>query len=342
MMTRLTVTFLAAAALMLLQNAAAFVPSASIGNNIRAHQQLSRLFEKEEEKKTNAPGHEVRSSGPVPDLSPEEQEKLQKQSQAFMEYQKEAPELDWPTQIRTLVEYNHGYAVISTNSKENEGYPSGSVVGFVPDEDGNPLFLFSGMSTHTQDILVDGRASLTVAQKGFKGAADGRVNLMGTCRKLPQEKIEAAREKYLQKHPNSKVWIDFGDFNWFKMDVEKLRFVGGFARAGAVAAEDYKKAKPDPIAQFGEPIANHMNEDHSDATLAMVKGLPGLEDMKLKAAEIVSVDSLGMYIKVTREPGIAFMPEQFKLRLPFPRKAENRGDVKTLIVELTQAAAAAK
>ena len=82
-----------------------------------------------------------------------------------------------------------------------------------------------------------------------------------------------------------------------------------------------------------------MNQDHSEATLAMVKGLPGLEDVKLTAAEIVSVDSMGMYVKVTREPGVSFQPEQFKLRLPFPRAAADRGDVKTLIVEMTQAGA---
>ncbi len=31
-----------------------------------------------------------------------------------------------------------------------DGYPNGSVVGFAPDEDGNPFFIFSGMSSHTQ------------------------------------------------------------------------------------------------------------------------------------------------------------------------------------------------
>ena len=84
-----------------------------------------------------------------------------------------------------------------------------------------------------------------------------------------------------------------------------------------------------------------MNEDHMGATVAMVKGLPGLEDITVTAAEITSVDSLGMYVKVTREPGLSFQPEQFKLRLPFPRAAEARGDVKTLIMEMTQTAAAA-
>ena len=58
------------------------------------------------------------------------------------------------------------------------------------------------MSSHTQDILVDPKCSLTVASKEFKGAADGRVNLMGTCQRLKDEKdIASAKELYLQKHP---------------------------------------------------------------------------------------------------------------------------------------------
>ena len=162
---------------------------------------------------------------------------------------------------------------------------------------------------------------------------------MGTTSKLPQDEIEVAKELYLAKHPNSKVWINFGDFTWFRLKVEKIRFVGGFARAGSITADEYHTAKPDAISQFGGAIGGHMNEDHMSATIEMVKRLPGLDDVKVTAAEITSVDSLGMYVKVTREPGVSFQPEQFKLRLPFPRSAEDRKDVKTLIVEMTQAAA---
>ena len=128
----------------------------------------------------------------------------------------------------------------------------------------------------------------------------------------------------------------------FRLKVEKIRFVGGFARAGTITADEYHKAKPDSISQFGGAIGGHMNDDHMSATVAMVKGLPGLEDVDVTAAEITSVDSLGMYVKVTRQPGVSFQPEQFKLRLPFPRPADDRKDVKTLIVEMTQAAAGAQ
>ncbi|EEC47844.1 predicted protein, partial [Phaeodactylum tricornutum CCAP 1055/1] len=258
------------------------------------------------------------------------------------EHQQTAPKLDWATDVRTLVQYNHGFAVMSTNSKADEGYPGGSVVGFAPDEDGRPLFIFSGMSAHTQDILADPRCSLTVAAKDFKGAADGRVNLMGSVELIKGDQDKAkAREIYLQKHPGA-FWVDFGDFNWFRMSVEKVRFVGGFARAGAVTQDEYLAAKPDAVSEFGPKIAAHMNEDHMPATIAMVQGnVPGMEhdpENPITEAIITSVDSLGMYVKVTREKGIGFLPQSFKLRLPFPEVAKDRKDVKVRIMEMTNAA----
>jgi len=258
---------------------------------------------------------------------------------AFAEHQQNAPKLGWATDVRTLVQYNHGFAVMSTISKSDDGYPGGSVVGFAPDEGGRPIFIFSGMSTHTQDILANPKCSLTIASKEFKGAADGRVNLMGTCKLLPTSEVDSAKALYLKKHPGA-FWVEFGDFNFFRMEIEKIRFVGGFARAGSVTPEEYKEAKPDQISEFGSHIANHMNEDHMENTIAMVaNAIPGLE---VSEAFITSVDALGMYVKVTRTPRASDQPQQFKLRLPFPRPAADRKDIKTLIVEMSQAAAPAK
>jgi hypothetical protein len=76
---------------LLLQSSMAFVPSVGTSRHV-----ATKLFEKEETK-TNAPGHEVRPSGPLPDLTEEESAKLQEQAQKFMAYQQEAPKLDWPT-----------------------------------------------------------------------------------------------------------------------------------------------------------------------------------------------------------------------------------------------------
>ena len=67
----------------------------------------------------------------------------------------------------------------------------------------------------------------------------------------------------------------------------------------------------------------------------MAHAIPGLD---VSEAIITSVDSLGMYVKCTRTPRASDQPQQFKIRLPFPRRIEDRKDVKNVIVEMTQAA----
>ncbi len=253
------------------------------------------------------------------------------------EHQQTAPRLDFATAVRSLVAYQHGFAVISTNSKSNPGYPSGSVVGFAPDSEGRPVFVFSGMSGHTQDVLLDPKCSLTIASQEFKGAADGRVNLLGTMVKVPKEEIGDCRDLYRAKHPGA-FWVDFGDFNWFRMEVEDVRFVGGFARAGSVSAQAYKDATPDIISSFGGHVAAHMNDDHSDSTIAIVNHYVGID---VETANISSMDKLGMDVVCSRTPKGADQPAQFKLRVPFVRECVDRKDVKSIIVEMTQASAVA-
>ena len=292
----------------------------------------------ESETPNNAPRHDVGPASKM-ELSEAEQSKME----SYSHHQQNAPKLGWPKDVRTLVQYNHGFAVLSTFSKADPDYPGGSVVAFAVDPAGRPVFSFSGMSAHTPDILNNPHCSLTVAAKDFKSVADGRVNLMGRTELIqdPEEK-KAARDLYLKKHPGA-FWVDFGDFNWFRMTVDKVRFVGGFARVGQVNAKEYTEAQPDPVAEFGPAIAQHMNDDHMEATIAMVQAnIPGLEpdpDNKITEAIITSVDSLGMYVKVTREKPVQYLPQQFKLRLPFPRPALDRKDVKVQIMELTNAAA---
>eukprot|EP00578_Thalassiosira_sp_NH16_P006635 CAMPEP_0181109454 /NCGR_PEP_ID=MMETSP1071-20121207/18182_1 /TAXON_ID=35127 /ORGANISM="Thalassiosira sp., Strain NH16" /LENGTH=329 /DNA_ID=CAMNT_0023193145 /DNA_START=64 /DNA_END=1053 /DNA_ORIENTATION=+ len=280
----------------------------------------------------NAPRHDVRSGGAAMEMDPEER-KIQ---EALAEHQQNAPKLGFDVDVRSLVQYNHGFAVMSTNSKANSGFPGGSVVGFAPDELGRPIFIFSGMSTHTQDLLADPKCSVTIASKEFKGAADGRVNLMGKVTLVGAEERDAMKEIYLAKHPGA-FWVNFGDFNWFRMEeIVDIRFVGGFARAGSITPKDYADAEPDPVSGFGSFIASHMNDDHMDSTIAMIAhAIPGLD---VSEAVITSVDSLGMYVKCTRTPRASDQPQQFKIRLPFPRKIEDRKDVKEVIVEMTRAA----
>ena len=60
--------------------------------------------------------------------------------------------------------------------------------------------------------------------------------------------MPAARELYLARYANSKYWVDFDDFSFYRMDVVDVYYVGGFGVMGWVPASEYDLAKPDPLA----------------------------------------------------------------------------------------------
>lgn len=86
------------------------------------------------------------------------------------------------------------------------------------------------------------------------------------------------------------------DFTYFKMtSLQGIRFIGGFAMAGSINVDEYKAAKPDPIAAFAAPVMSHMNDDHKDSIISMVNHYVGVP---CSDASIVSIDKLGMTVSV--------------------------------------------
>ena len=141
--------------------------------NRRLANQLRQSFSIKAEKVET--GHQAPSGG-GPTLTADEEALVAK----FKENQAAAKKLSFAEEVRTLIDTSICYGTISTNSVQYEGFPTGSIVGFELDDAGRPFFVFSSMSAHTKDILADDRASLTITAKDFKGAAEGRVVLIGT------------------------------------------------------------------------------------------------------------------------------------------------------------------
>ena len=63
--------------------------------------------------------------------------------------------------------------------------------------------------------------------------------------------------------------------------------------AGTVSSDQYLSAKGDPIAAFASHVIKHMNEDHSDSVVAMIKHYI---QVPCYGAEILSMDRLGMMV----------------------------------------------
>jgi len=232
---------------------------------------------------------------------------------------------------RTLVELAKT-CFLATASAELDGHPFGSMVDLACDEQGRPIFVISTLSGHTKDLAKDMRCSVTVQQPTFEGIQDGRVTVVGNVTKVKEDEVAATKEIFMKKHPEA-FWAEFADFSVWRMDtILKVRYVGGFGRAGSVSAEAYSAALPDPVAAFTPMIAGHMNADHKDAIMAM---LDHYGSLKVDDAQIVYLDKLGMDIMVTQGE------ESWKQRLPFVEPALDRKSVKDVMVTMTKTAAKA-
>ncbi|KAG2483651.1 hypothetical protein HYH03_017454 [Edaphochlamys debaryana] len=252
---------------------------------------------------------------------------------SFMQWQASVPRPSPAEEARTVLDQGrHGVLCTISCDKATSGFPASSVVEFVCDGSGRPFFATSSLSSHTADMLADGRISLTVQSPSFQGMDCGRLTLQGTVSQVPEAEKPRLREIFLKKYPSA-FYIDFADFMWFRMDaIVAARFNGGFGRMAKMTVEEYLAAKPDPVYGFSGPVCSHMNADHVDDSKAVIKHLCGMDVDSIK---VLDLDRLGMNATATRKG------QTFKVRLPFPHPAEDRKAIKDNIVEMTKKAKSA-
>ena len=198
---------------------------------------------------------------------------------------------------------------LCTLAAEPKGYPYGSFVT-VAFDDGNPVFLVSTMAEHTRNLQRDPRASLLVAEGGSEDPlANGRVTLLGPCAQVKGDG-GSARAAFLATHPNAGYYVDFGDFAFWKLKVESIRYIGGYGRMSWVDAADWHAAEPDPLATAAGGVIAHMNDDHTDAIVLYCKAFSKATD--INAASMTSVDRYGFEVSAVTAEG----PRPVRLAFP--------------------------
>jgi putative heme iron utilization protein len=155
------------------------------------------------------------------------------------------------------------------------GFPFASLVTVATDQDGSPLLLMSGLSAHTQNLRQDPRASILLAQGG-KGdpLAHPRLTVIGRLETTAEPRV---RRRFLARHPKAKLYADFGDFAFWRMDVLLAHLNGGFARAIDLKREQVvtELAGAEELAEIEESALDHMNADHREALSLYATRLAG-------------------------------------------------------------------
>jgi putative heme iron utilization protein len=216
-------------------------------------------------------------------------------------------------------------------SRKRPGFPFGSVMPYGLDDHGRPIFLISTMAMHTQNLQADAHASLLVTQEDSDGEPLGasRVTLVGNIHPVANTDLSEVRKLYLERHANSKYWVDFEDFSFYRMDLVDVYYVGGFGVMGWVAASDYDHSLADPLADSMAEIIQHMNDDHKDALVLLARHFAHIDATE---ATMTAVDRLGFHARLRTSDGMR------GARIAFSREVSTPAETRNVLVEMVQQA----
>jgi putative heme iron utilization protein len=209
---------------------------------------------------------------------------------------------------------------LSTISVDVPGYPFGSVTPYCADSEGRPIIYISTIAQHTKNILANPKVSLTVVEAALESddvQARGRLTCIGDARQLTADDAKAAGERYFRYFPSAQQFENTHDFEFFCVDLVRIRYIGGFGRIYWVEAQEFIRKNPFSRAQELR-IIQHMNQDHRDA----LKGYVGAE------AVMVGIDGEGFDLRMA----------EAKRRIPFDTPVNNMEEAREALIAMARRA----
>ncbi|KZN66977.1 HugZ family pyridoxamine 5'-phosphate oxidase [Pseudoalteromonas luteoviolacea] len=175
-------------------------------------------------------------------------------------------------EARTLVRQSN-VCVISTISKNLHGYPFGSVSPFMTDSQGRLIFYIAGIAQHSRNLTEDSRMCATVFDAAEEGDqnAHARVTVVGDAAPVPVEEAEALLERYERQYPEAISYRQAHDFQLWRMEVKRVRYIGGFGHIFWIEKDEWHEQEPEWILEDEKRMVEHMNDDHADANQLILK-----------------------------------------------------------------------
>jgi heme iron utilization protein len=212
-----------------------------------------------------------------------------------------------------------GTAALGTSLRGGAGQPFTSLVLVGTAAEGHPVLLLSDLAEHAKNIAADARVSLLVTGGPPGTLAAPRATIIG--RAVPGA-AEAARARFLARHPEAEIYAGFADFRFYTVRPESAHWIAGFARARSVS-EGLILADPPELLEAD--ILAHMNADHREAV-----GLYATKLLRQGPGDwrMVGIDAEGADLR----------SDSRLVRLPFDEPIHNADGARTVLVALARQA----
>lgn len=179
-----------------------------------------------------------------------------------------------PAELLLHLLHRNAIGTLATHSRAPEGFPYPTAVPFAVDARHRPVVLVSALAEHTRNLAADPRAGFLVVDEpcgvasdksgalgvlgapgvlgasgtpGMSGTSGGvldteRVTLLGRFERVEADADFARR--YVRYHPDGARYLSLGDFSFWVLTAERLRYIGGFGRMGWLEAGELDPLPP--------------------------------------------------------------------------------------------------
>ncbi|CAG9239407.1 Putative heme iron utilization protein [Paraburkholderia caribensis] len=132
---------------------------------------------------------------------------------------------------------------LATHARQPQGFPYPTVLPFAPDSHHRPTILVSRLAEHTRNLHSDPRAGFLIVHAPDGDVLNGqRITLVGTFEHV--EPTPPVTQRYLRYHPDAERYLVLGDFSFWVMSVERMRYIGGFGAMGWLTQEELDPVDP--------------------------------------------------------------------------------------------------
>lgn len=150
------------------------------------------------------------------------------------------------------------------------GQPFASLVTPATAPDLSVLLLLSELADHTRHLRADPRCALLVTAPAPEPNPQTapRVTVSGVAELADQPELRA---RYLAIHPYAALYAGFGDFRLWRLRPERGMFVGGFAQAARLHANELRvdAAIAAELAAAAAAVMDEWNRDRPEALTRM-------------------------------------------------------------------------
>ncbi|MBD22303.1 MAG: hypothetical protein CL572_01390 [Alphaproteobacteria bacterium] len=209
------------------------------------------------------------------------------------------------------------------------------------DYDLSPLLLLSNLSEHTTNIINNSSVSLMVCEENnlynffpkFKNKFPGidyedpmsrpRVTLIGNIKKTTDTNH---RRRFLNRHPAAKLYSNFGDMNFYKIEIKTAHLIGGFAHVKWFKKNELVNKQNLNYINSEANIISHMNDHHNESIkLYLQKFIKNIKSIEKRGNwKIVGIDPDGFDLR----------KKKLLTRLFFDKEISNAKKLRGMFVKL--------